>query len=255
MLEAKARDLPTKILTERNRRKMRSKFQSLVARISITLDQVMSMELDEQSGKTRFQRFREYVAGVFNDSAMQKTRTVGQIFGIIRDRKYWDMDGSPYDLLLLLMEEVDDADLMSHVEKGHVDYYTQYLVATKVVDHVFEHKGDKPEDYKPNFIRLSMKLDKIKVDDCSMAYLVDLWKAVKCCVQLPNLFSVLMDIEEGCVSVMWLVPMYAVPALMRLPRSSPDLFSKFSILRMTINGICFYKVCSVVMLHSSMLIR
>ena len=91
-----------------------------------------------------------------------------------------------------------------------------------------------------------LRTGKVNVNDCSMAYLVDLWEAAKRCVRLPDLFSVLAAIEEGSLIVTWLVPVYAIPALMRLPRSSPNLFRKFSILRMTINGVCFFKVSNVV---------
>ena len=200
------------------------------------------MAFDEQSGEEIFQQFREYVAGVCNDSSIEDKRTIREIFGAIRDK--WDLNGNPYDLLLQVMEGVDDAELIECVEEAHEKYYTQYLVATKVADHIIDHKMDAPEDleYRPNFTRLSMKLGKVNVNDCSMAYLVDLWKAVKRCVQLPDLFSVLAAIEEGSLIVTWLVPVYAIPALMRLPRSSPKLFRKFSILRMTINGVCFYEV-------------
>ena len=235
-------DLPTKELTERNQRKMKAKFFGLVARISTTLGRRMSMELDEQSGEETFQQFREYVAGVCNDSSIESKRTVREIFGAIRDGKCWDLNGDPYHLLLQVMEGVEDAELLASVEKAHENYYTQYLVATKVVDHMFEHIADKPDNYKPNLTKLSMNLDKICVNDCSMSYLTELWDAVKCCVQLPDLISVLATIEGGSLIVTWLVPVYAIPALTRLPRSSPDLFDKFSIIRMTINGVCFFEV-------------
>ena len=202
------------------------------------------MELDEQSGEETFQRFREYAAGVCNDSSIEDKRSVREIFRAIRDRKYWDLNGDPYHLLLQVMEGVEDAELMTSVEEAHENYYTQYLVTTKVIDHMFEHEADKPEDYRPDFTKLSIKLDKIIINDSSVAYLIDLWEAVKRCLQLPDLFSVLFAIQNGSLIVTWLVPMYAIPALMRLPRSSPDLFSKFSILRMTINGVCFFEVSS-----------
>ena len=235
-------DLPTKELTERNQRKMKAKFFGLVAHISTTLGRKMSMELDEESGEETFQQFREYVAGVCNDSSIECKRTVREIFGAIRDGKCWDLNGDPYHLLLQVMEGVEDAVLMASVERAHENYYTQYLVAAKVVDHMFEHKADKPVDYRPNFTKLSIKLDEININACSVSYLIDLWEAVKGCVRLPDLFSVLAAIEEGSLIVTWLVPVYAIPALMRLPRSSPDLFSKFPIIRMTINGVCFFEV-------------
>ena len=200
------------------------------------------MELDQQSGEETFQRFREYAAGVCNDSSIEDKRSVREIFRAIRDGKCWDLNGDPYHLLLQVMEGVEDPELMASVEEAHENYYTQYLVATKVVDHMFEHEADKPEDYRPDFTKLSIKLDKINVNDSSVAYLIDLWEAVKRCLQLPDLFSVLFAIQNGSLIVTWLVPVYAIPALMRLPRSSPNLFSKFPILRMTINGVCFFEV-------------
>lgn len=228
-----------------NQRKMKTKFFSLVARISTTLDQRMSLELDEQNGGEIFQRFREYVSGVCNDGSIASKATVREIFGVIRDRGYWDIDGQPYDLLLSIVEEVEDEELIAAVENGHKNYYTQYLVTTKVADHIFEYQRKKLVEavaYMPNLKQLSVKLDGVTVDECSMAYLTDLWKAVKCCVQLPDLFSVLADIEKGCLSVTWLVPTYVVPALTRLSRYSQELYRKFCIKKMNINGVCFYEV-------------
>ena len=219
---------------------MKAHFLNLVTHITTILSRRMSMELDERSGEETFQQFREYVAGVCNDSSIEDKRSVREIFRVIR--KCWDLNGDPYHLLLQVMEGVEDAELMASVEEAHENYYSQYLVATKVVDHIIEHKVDKPKDYRPNFTKLSMKLDKININECSLAYLIDLWEAVKRCVQLPDLFSVLAAIEDGSLIVTWLVPVYAIPALMRLPRSSPNLFRKFSILRMTINGVCIFEV-------------
>ena len=192
-------DLQRKELTKRNQRKMKAKFFGLVARISTTLGQRMSMELDEQSGKETFQQFREYVAGVCNDSSIECKRTVREIFGAIRDGKYWDLNGDPYHLLLQVMEGVEDAQLMASVEEAHENYYTQYLVATKVVDHMFEHihVAEHPEHYRPNFTKLSMNLDDVTVNESSLSYLIDLWQAVKGVYQLPDLFPVLANIEEG----------------------------------------------------------
>ena len=153
------------------------------------------MELDQQSGEETFQRFREYAAGVCNDSNIEDKRSVREIFRAIRDGKCWDLNGDPYHLLLQVMEGVEDPELMASVEEAHENYYTQYLVATKVVDHMFEHEADKPEDYRPDFTKLSIKLDKINVNDSSVAYLIDLWEAVKRCLQLPDLFCAVRNSE------------------------------------------------------------
>ena len=239
-------DLPTGKLLEKNRWKMRVKFFGLVAHVSLTLSQRMSMQLDKQSGTETFQQFREYVAGMCSDGIVQSKITVGEILGVIRDKKYWDLDGDPYDLLLSIVEGTNDAELKASIEKGQEDYYTQYLVAAKVADFMLKYEAkdeeSSPVEYRPNFAQLSLKLSKVNVNECSMAYLTDLWKAVKRCVHLPNLFSVLASIEKGCLRVTWHVPTYAVPALAKLPRSSPEFFEKFSIVRMTINGVCFYQV-------------
>ena len=235
-------DLQTMELTERNQRKMETKFFKLVSHISTTLSRRMSMKLDDQFDEETFQQFREYVAGVCHDGTIEDKTTVREIFRAIRIKKLWDFNGNPYHLLLRIIEGVEDVELMESVEKAHENYYTQYLVARKVVHHILEHKAVNPEDYSPNFTKLSIRLEGINVNQCSVAYLIELWEAVKRSIKLPDLFSVLAAIEDGSLVVTWMVPVYAIPALMRLPRSSPDLFKKFSILRMTINGVCFFKV-------------
>ena len=226
---------------------MRATFFGLVVKVSRTLGQRMSLKLDQENGGETFQRFREYVAGLctIENSRIQNAATVEEIFALIHDKKCWDLDGDPYDLLLEVLLGVADADLMAIVEKGHEDYYTEYMVATTVADHLPNLQAENLTDlvkYTPNFSRLTMKLREVNVTERSIAYLTDLWKNVKRCVRLPDLFSVLAGIEEGCIAVTWLVPSYAVPALTRLPHTSPELFRTFAITRMNINGVCFFNV-------------
>ena len=222
----------------------------------MTLDQKMSMEMDEQSGDLTFRLFREYVAGL-SCSNLQNKRTVGEIFGTIRENKCWDLAGNPYSLLRSIVEWIGDKKLLKEVEEARRDYYNHYLVAAKVVDHISTREMSALSEsvkYVPNFASLSIKLGGVKVNECSLAYLTDLWETVKDCVILPDLFSVLTSIEVGSLVVTWLVPSYAVPALMRLARSAPDPLKKFSIISMTINGVCFYKVSQCVPILHSLLV-
>ena len=236
--------LPTMELTEENQRRMKTKFLDLVVHLSMTLSQRMSMEMDEQSGEVTFQLFREYVAG-FYGSNVQNKKTVREIFGTIHDNKCWDFAGNPYSLLRSIVEGIGDKEVLKEVEEARKFYYNQYLVAAKVVNHISTHKmsaSSESAKYAPNFASLSIKLGGVKVNECSLAYLTDLWETVKECVLLPDLFSVLTSIEVGSLVVTWLVPSYAVPALMRLVHSAPDPLKRFSIISMMINGVCFYKV-------------
>ena len=227
-------------------------FNDLVVRISTILSQRMSIEIDEQTGQKTFQRFRQYVAGVCTNRRIQSMKSIEEIFDEITDKWCWDLTGDPYDLLLAVVNGVGNskliAELTTSIEECQSEHYSRYLVATKVADHIAtlgSRKLADGTDYEPDFDELTFKLDDVNVNECSLAYLTDLWKAVKRCVHLPDLFSVLADIEEGCLSVTWLVPTYAVPALTRLPQSSPELFTKFSVLRMNINGVCFFDVSHV----------
>ena len=239
-------DLHSQRLKRVSYSKMRAKFFGLVVKVSRTLGQKMSLRLDQQNGEETFQQFREYVAGLctIENSRKQNAATVEEIFGLIHEKKCWDLQGDPYDLLVEVLCEVADAELMAIVEKSHEEYYTEYMVATKVADHLPNLQTETLSEYSPNFSRLTMKLDKVNVTECSIAYLTELWKNVKRCVQLPDLFSVLAGIEEGCIAVTWLIPTYAVPALTRLPQTSPELFHTFAITRMDINGVCFFNVSS-----------
>ena len=241
-------------ITQKVTTEMRAMFNDLIVRISTILSQTMSVEIDEKTGQTTFQRFRQYVAGLCINRKIQCMRSVEEIFDEINDKWCWDFEGDPYDLLLAVVKGVGNSELVSElitdIEESQAEHYSCYLVATKVADHIAT-LGDRKlagaTEYQPDFEVLSFKLEDVNVNECSLAYLTDLWKAVKRCVRLPNLFSVLADIEKGCVSVTWLVPTYAVPALIRLPQSSPELFSKFSILTMNINGVCFFDVSNVLM--------
>ena len=207
------------------------------------------MEIDKQTGETTFQNFRQYVAGVCTSRMIRLKDSVREIINEISDTRCFDMYGDPYDLLLIVVNGVGNpkliAELTAIIKECQAQYYSQYLVAITVVDHIATLQATKlPDgvDYEPDFAKLSIKLDYLKVKECSVAYLIDLWKAVKIYVRLPNLFSVLKHIEKGCLSVTWLVPFYAVPSLMDIPQSSPELLWKFPILRMSINKIIFYEV-------------
>ena len=227
---------------------MKDKFMGLVGEISMKLGREMSMERDEETGEETFRQFRMYVAGVCTNccsSITQKT-TIREIFEEIGVKQCWDHERDPYELLLVIVRRVNDSELKERVEECQAEHYSQYLVATRVADHIAllgdrKLKRHAPE-HVPDFDELSFKMDDLNVDECSMAYLTDLWVAVKRCVHLPNLFSVLADIEEGCLAVTWLVPKYAVPSLASLPHTSPELFIKFRIVKMTINKVCFYAV-------------
>ena len=235
---------PANILKKTNHRKMIARFFDIVTDISMILDRRMSLELDKQNNEEVFWHFRKYVSGVCNDGSIENKTTVSEIFQTICATRYWDLHGQPYDLLLLIIEGLKDEDLMEMVQKGEQEYCTQYLVATKVVDYINQHKSKKlthSVEYTPNMETLSIKLD-IDVNIFSMAYLFDLWKAIKHCSRLPRLFCVLSSIEEGCLTVTWLVPTFAVPTLKTLPCSSPQLFTEFPITEMTISGTCTYKV-------------
>ena len=236
---------------------MIAKFNGLVVRISTILSDKMSMEIDKQTGETTFQNFRQYVAGVCTSRMIRLKDSVREIINEISDTRCFDIYGDPYDLLLIVVKGVGNpkliAELTTIIREYQAQHYSQYLVAITVVDHIATLQTRKlPDrmDYEPNFDKLSIKLDDVIVNECSVQYLIDLWKAVKSCVRLPNLFSVLEHIEKGCLSVTWLVPSYAVSSLMDLPQSSPKLFRKFSILRMSINEIIFYEVNSKLKLMS-----
>ena len=62
---------------------------------------------------------------------------------------------------------------------------------------MFEHIAERPEHYRPNFTKLSIILDDVNVNESSISYLFNLWEAMKRVCQLPDLFSVLANIEEG----------------------------------------------------------
>ena len=91
--------------------------------IAATLGQRMSMELDEQTGGVMFQQFRQYVAGVCNNGSVQNKTTVVEIFRTIREKKCWDLNGDPYNLLLSIVRGVEDTELTASVQKERDAYY------------------------------------------------------------------------------------------------------------------------------------
>ena len=227
-------------------------FNVLVVHLTTILSCRMSMEKDKETGETTFQNFRQYVASVCNNRRIRLKNSVLEIFDKIKDMGCYDQYGDPYDFLLIVVKGVGNIELVAElttiVEEYQAKHYSQYLVAIMVVDHITTLQSIKlpdRKDYEPDYNELSIKLDYVNVNECSIDYLTNLWQAVKRFVRLPNLYSVLARIEKGCLSVTWLVPVYAGSSLMDLPRYSPKLFIMFPILRMSINGVNFYEVNSV----------
>ena len=95
---------------------------------------------------------------------------------------------------------------------------------------------------RPNLVKLSVKFGGANVADNSLSYLTELWKSIKRCVNLPNLYSYLTSVEEGCVSAVWLVPTHAILALTSLPEQASQLLSKYGVTSIGINGVCIYVV-------------
>lgn len=246
--------LPSSKLTQASFQEMIEKFFSLVTDVTIILSQKMSMEMDKQTGKPTFKWFRQYVAGLCNDCDIQHQITVEDIFKMIHSKSYWDLKGNPYELLLSIAKKYVDAALLADIKQAEEDYYSKYLVTTVVADHMEQCEASTlaaaADDYKPNFVQLSLKLRDLNVNESSVAYLTGLWKDVRRCVRLPDLYSILFDIERGCVAVSWLVPLYAVPALARLPHAAPglEIFSKYDITEMTVNGV---SLCEVSIIKTS----
>ena len=133
-----------------------------------------------------FQQFRQYVAGVCNDGSVQNKTTVVEIFRTVREKKCWDLNGDPYNLLLSIVRGVEDTELTASVQKERDAYYTEYFVSTNVADHIFQ-CGAKQPKFESDFVKLSMKLDEVNIHKCSIAHLIDFWTEVKRCVKLPDL--------------------------------------------------------------------
>ena len=208
------------------------------------LNKKMSMELDEQRGEDTFQLFRLQVAGFCNDDSLAERKNVLEIFRNLLTMQCWDLNGDPYELLLSIAEAAGDEEITETVQKFQQEYHTEYLVTTKIADYI-AYQNAKPVKSippRPNLVKLSMKLGDVKVDESSLAYLTDLWKSVKRCVNLPDLYSILASVEEGCVSVTWLVPTYAISALRRLPKLASELLIKYDVTNIHINGVCIYVV-------------
>ena len=57
-----------------------------------------------------------------------------EIFRTIHEKKYWDLNGDPYNLLLSIVRGAEDTELTASVQKERDTHYTEYLVSTNVAD-------------------------------------------------------------------------------------------------------------------------
>ena len=79
--------------------------------------------------------------------------------------------------------------------------------------------------------------------DHTLEYLTDVWEMFSLCYLEPDSpQTALLDrIREGCISVMWLIPSYLVPQLIKKAKTDTKFFQKHGILKVTVGDQCIYE--------------
>ena len=141
--------------------------------------------------------------------------------------------------------------------KGLVEAYQEDLsgfqVATKIKHFIATTRSDRsrfssqsnepvsPKQREPAFIsELSWKL-KEKVADYSLAYLEELWTSFARHSSLPPLTALLDTVQQGCVSVTWLIRSNLAFQLMETASDLISFFQKHPFLMVSIDGKCIFE--------------
>ena len=87
---------------------------------------------------------------------------------------------------------------------------------------------------------MEMKTD---FDDHSLHYLNEVWEMFSDRYLLPDSppTALLDRVRRGCVSVVWLVPSYLIPQLLKRVQVDTNFFQKYRILKVTVGSNIVYE--------------
>ena len=140
-----------------------------------------------------------------------------------------------------------DLEMKAWIENYKKDLRS-YTLLTKIEDHIvselvtsaepppakkakYDHRYCCPVEWKTDF------------DDHSLHYLTEVWEMFSDRYLLPDSppTALLDRVRRGCVSVIWLVPSYLIPQLLKRVQVNTNFFQKHRILKVTVGGNVVYE--------------
>ena len=194
------------LLAQKNEQRLKSKFSSLVIRLS---QRFKELKLDFVHLQTYLSTFGCEHERFVDD--VQHRDTVPQLFNAISHHKIWDYLN--FDLASYLIQEfAKDDQICVELLADYQRDFTGYLLTTEIVHHIAAKRGAGPTATPPESIpseelclKLTVKLA-IDVTTHSLKYVEEVWKTLLRRSQLPKHTLLLRDIAESSLMITWLFP-------------------------------------------------
>ena len=193
--------------------------------------------------------FRLFVVALFppGDCIPPLPTNLTEIFGAITHHGLWDC--LHYSPLAQIAREFGAGDPeMEAWIRGYKKDLRSYTLLTKVDDCIeselvasAEPPPAKRAKYDPRYCcAVEMKTD---FDDRTLLYLADVWEKFSDRYLLPDSppTALLDRVRRGCISVVWLVPSYLIPQLLKIVQVDTTFFQKHRILKVTVGGEVVYE--------------
>ena len=222
--------------------------QTMLTRIksdfSLVLIEVQS-SLEERKVKARI--VRKFLYNLFEgDCSIPNVSDMDKVFDSVTSAKLWRFDHyGPLEVLAESYLPEDDSARVKMAE--YISQLSAYYATTSVIDHLQAADQEDPEDdvhhilpkrYNRRYRQLTVK---VKVDpSVPMEYVDKLWKLLMKEFNIPELTAVVDKIEEGSLSITWLILPHIASKIRATYFKSVDFFQCHNIIEITLSGLILY---------------
>ena len=195
------------------------------------------------------EKFWFFVVALFppGDCIPPLPTNLSKIFEAITHHGLWD--SLHYSPLFRIIQNfgAGDPEMKAWIENYKKDMRS-YTLLTKIEDYIVSElvtSAKPPPAKKAKYdSRYYFPVEwKTELDDSTLRYLTEVWKMFSDRYLLPDSPpSALLDrVRSGCVSVVWLIPSYLIPQLLKRVQVDTNFFQKHRILKVTVGGDIVYE--------------
>ena len=178
---------------------------------------------------------------------VKHAKSLTEIFQALSEYQMWDYLN--YYLLQSIIEQFagDDDELKTMMEQYQKDL-TGHILTLKIQTYLDATNYERSADEKlpalppPNiFKKLTVKV-KANITEHSLSYVYELWRSLAIQFDLPQPAMILYDIAEGCLGIMWLLPINLFKYVTEMAQRSLDMFARQQIQRVMLEEKCLYSM-------------
>ena len=207
---------------------------------SLLLIEVQS-SLEEHKVKAKI--VRKFVYNLFEgECSIPNVPAMDEVFDTVTKAKLWRFDHyGPLEVLAESYLPEDDSARVKMAE--YVSQLSAYYATTSIIDHLQASDQEDPEDddhpispkrYNRRYRQLTVK---VQVDpSVPMEYVEKLWKALVKEFNLPPLSAIIDKIEEGSLTITWLILPHIVNKIRATFFKSLDFFKRHKIIEIELYG-------------------